>query len=320
MTCSRCGCTTRTSRTASACTGTASTCPTPRTASPASPRTPSARARTTSTGSSSTTPARYWYHSHQVSHTQVIRGLFGPLVVQPAETDRRRRRPRPSPTPTAAPAPSTARRASSRSRTCPTARWPGCAWSTPTTARSGCGPRAVQGARRRRARHQRADAGGRAQRVAVPAGRPVRPGGRRRPPASQVGGSTALVLGEDPGASRPAARRPRHAVVRRAGGAALRPGRAPTACSATPWAGGPASSTASPACWWSINGHLWPDVPMYLVDEGDVVLSWRSRTTAARCTPCTSTATTPWSSPATASRRPAARGGSTRSTSRTTRP
>ena len=27
-----------------------------------------------------------------------------------------------------------------------------------------------------------------------------------------------------------------------------------------------------PGMWWSINGHLWPDVPMYLVDEGDVVL------------------------------------------------
>jgi FtsP/CotA-like multicopper oxidase with cupredoxin domain len=27
-----------------------------------------------------------------------------------------------------------------------------------------------------------------------------------------------------------------------------------------------------PGMWWSINGHLWPDVPMYLVEEGDVVL------------------------------------------------
>ena len=27
-----------------------------------------------------------------------------------------------------------------------------------------------------------------------------------------------------------------------------------------------------PGFWWSINGHLWPDVPMYLVDEGDVVV------------------------------------------------
>jgi len=29
----------------------------------------------------------YWYHSHQVSHEQVIGGLFGTLVVQPAEPD-----------------------------------------------------------------------------------------------------------------------------------------------------------------------------------------------------------------------------------------
>ena len=24
--------------------------------------------------------------------------------------------------------------------------------------------------------------------------------------------------------------------------------------------------------WWTINGHLFPDVPMYMVDEGDVVV------------------------------------------------
>ena len=28
-------------------------------------------------------PGTYWYHSHQVSHEQVLRGLFGPLVVVP---------------------------------------------------------------------------------------------------------------------------------------------------------------------------------------------------------------------------------------------
>jgi FtsP/CotA-like multicopper oxidase with cupredoxin domain len=27
-----------------------------------------------------------------------------------------------------------------------------------------------------------------------------------------------------------------------------------------------------PGLWWSINGHLWPDVPMYVVREGDVVV------------------------------------------------
>jgi len=34
-------------------------------------------------------PGSYWYHSHQMSHEQVIRGLFGPLVVKPAEPDSR---------------------------------------------------------------------------------------------------------------------------------------------------------------------------------------------------------------------------------------
>jgi FtsP/CotA-like multicopper oxidase with cupredoxin domain len=30
-------------------------------------------------------PGSYWYHSHQVSHEQVRRGLFGPLVIEPAD-------------------------------------------------------------------------------------------------------------------------------------------------------------------------------------------------------------------------------------------
>ena len=93
----------------------------------------------------------------------------------------------------------------------------------------------------------------------------------------------------------------------------------PIARSATPWAGARASSTASRGsggpstatcgrtcrCTSSTRATSW---------------SWRSRTTAARCTRCTCTATTRSCSPATASPRRAARGGSTRSTSRTTRP
>jgi len=27
-----------------------------------------------------------------------------------------------------------------------------------------------------------------------------------------------------------------------------------------------------PGYWWTVNGHLWPDVPMYLVEEGDLVV------------------------------------------------
>lgn len=26
-----------------------------------------------------------------------------------------------------------------------------------------------------------------------------------------------------------------------------------------------------PGLWWTVNGHLWPDVPMFVVSEGDVV-------------------------------------------------
>ena len=37
-------------------------------------------------------PGSYWYHSHQVSHEQVRGGLFGVLVVNPAEPDGCRRR------------------------------------------------------------------------------------------------------------------------------------------------------------------------------------------------------------------------------------
>jgi FtsP/CotA-like multicopper oxidase with cupredoxin domain len=28
----------------------------------------------------------------------------------------------------------------------------------------------------------------------------------------------------------------------------------------------------TPGLWWSINGHLYPDVPMYVVREGDIVI------------------------------------------------
>ena len=48
-----------------------------------------------------------------------------------------------------------------------------------------------------------------------------------------------------------------------------------------------------PGMWWSINGHLYPNVPMFVVREGDV--AWSTlRTAAPRCIRCTSTATT-WS-------------------------
>ena len=43
---------------------------------------------------------------------------------------------------------------------------------------------------------------------------------------------------------------------------------------------------------------------MFMVDEGDVVRMHIDQHTAARCTRCTCTATTPWCWPGTACRRP----------------
>ena len=54
----------------------------------------------------------YWYHSHQVSHEQVIGGLLGSLVVLPKDgIDQDQDDPAASRTPTRATAPSTARKA-----------------------------------------------------------------------------------------------------------------------------------------------------------------------------------------------------------------
>ena len=66
------------------CTGTASTCPTRPTASPGSPRMPCRSAAASSTGSSREDAGTYWYHSHQMSHEQVERGLLGASWSMPA--------------------------------------------------------------------------------------------------------------------------------------------------------------------------------------------------------------------------------------------
>ncbi len=52
-----------------------------------------------------------------------------------------------------------------------------------------------------------------------------------------------------------------------------------------------------PGLWWSINGHLFPDVPMFVVDEGDVVRMTIEQPQSATCIPCICTATTPSSWP-----------------------
>jgi len=211
----------------------------------------------------------YWYHSHQVSNTQVRRGLFGALVVLPQQDDGR--------------------------------------LDVTAVAHTYSGVRTLNGdqgvtrveapdGRRARVRVVNTDNGtlrvwaGSTYRVLAVDGYDVNaptavdgegldvPAGGRvdlevtAPARVQVGTATALVVGDtDEHApplpsdevdllsyGSPAAlpfdpthpdRRFRYSIGRKPGFIDGRPG-----------------------YWWTVNGHLWPDVPMYTVEEGDVVV------------------------------------------------
>ena len=218
----------------------------------------------------------YWYHSHQVSHEQVQGGLFGALVVQPRE-------------PTAedvdtvavahtyagvrtlngeegdvAVAADPGQRV--RLRVVNTDNGPVEVWSgEPYRVLAVDGtdvhePTAVTG------QSITLTAGGRADlEVVVPASGAVR---------VQVGGSTAMVVG--PAGSTAAE-------------VALPEDRLDLLVYGTPAPIGfetddpdrtfdysigrrPGFVDGRPGMWWTINGHLFPDVPMYVVSEGDVVV------------------------------------------------
>ena len=211
----------------------------------------------------------YWYHSHQVSNTQVRKGLFGALVVLPQQDDDH--------------------------------------LEVPAVAHTYGGVRTLNGdegtttvaaevGQLARVRVVNTDNGtlrvwaGSAYRVLavdgydVNAPTPVEgkgidvPAGGRvdlevtAPARVQVGTATAVVVG-DTDATRPptpadeldplsygspatlpfdpadADRHFGYSIGRKVGFIDGRPG-----------------------YWWSVNGHLWPDVPMYTVEEGDVVV------------------------------------------------
>ena len=227
----------------------------------------------------------YWYHSHQVSHEQVRGGLFGTFVVapprghrhRPGRTRRRRARRRPH-----LRRPAHRQRVDRRlaGRACPggsVARVR--VVNTDSAAAARLGQRgSVPRRRDRRARHRRRG-GRRGQGAARPGRGPGRHRGRRAArPARQVdvGGDAGPLrrAGRRQGDGRAgAAGRRRPAVLRAADRRrcpSTRSGR--TAGSTTTSAAASASSTAGPGFWWTINGHQFPDVPMYVVDEGDVVV------------------------------------------------
>jgi FtsP/CotA-like multicopper oxidase with cupredoxin domain len=219
----------------------------------------------------------FWYHSHQVSHKQVRKGLLGPLVITPPEPDpdvvdvvalshmfggvrtvnghEAEFRAEANPGQIA------------RVRVINTDNGPISVWvlgvSFRLVAVDGVdvnGPQPVQD------KAVLVTAGGRADlELAMPAdGSPVR---------VELGGSAAVVLGSA-SYEAPSAPRPKATLDMLTYGA-------PAALPFNPDAPDrrftysigrrPGFLDGKPGMWWTINGRIYPDVPMYMVAEGDVV-------------------------------------------------
>ncbi|GGM43058.1 multicopper oxidase family protein [Dactylosporangium sucinum] len=219
----------------------------------------------------------YWYHSHQVSHEQVRLGLFGALVVSPpggtrAGVDRlalvhtyagrRTIAGRPGETRVSAAAGGTV-----RVRLVNTDQGTLRAWVSGAPYRvvavdghEVTAPPPVTAAAIVLAAGARADL-----ELVVPQG-----SGAVR---VDVGAGTALVFGPD-GATAPADPEPRTAVDLLSYGAPAPLGFDPSAATRRfEYRIGrrPGFLDGRPGLWWTINGHLYPDVPMFMVGPGDVV-------------------------------------------------
>jgi len=219
----------------------------------------------------------YWYHSHQVSHVQVRKGLFGTFVVAPPDASApsagtdvvaavhtydglRTIGGRTGVSRTAAVPGSTA-----RVRVVNTDNGPLRVWVSPAPYRVV----AVDGYDLNRPTEVRGralvvPAGGRADLLVVVPGDGVR---------LDVGGGSALVVG--PRGSRVGAvpEPARRVDLLTYGTPAPLPFDPERADRRFDYNIGrrPGFLDGRPGFWWSINGRLFPDVPMYVVDEGDIV-------------------------------------------------
>jgi FtsP/CotA-like multicopper oxidase with cupredoxin domain len=209
----------------------------------------------------------YWYHSHQVSHRQVQRGLFGALVVVPkgrVQAD--------------------AVAVLHTYRSAPTVN--GLESETPVAAEDGTKVRVrvvntdngatgvwVDGAPYRLLAVDGYDLNGPTpiadQSVRLTAG------GRidlevTAPARVQFGGVGTLVIGSG-AATRPMPRKVLDLLSY--GSSRTLPFDAAKADRTFTYSIGrrPGFIDGKPGLWWSINGHLFPDVPMFVVEEGDVV-------------------------------------------------
>lgn len=224
----------------------------------------------------------YWYHSHQASHPQVVGGLFGALVIEPATATDASAAPVTADTVAAIHTyPSGGRTINGASGDARFTTEPGEVVrvrlvntdSTPTSVWvSGAEFRvvAVDGTDLNEpaaisARSVELTAGGRVDlALAVPASGAAR---------VQVPGAS-LVVGAD-GAEAPADAPPREAVDLLAYGEPTDPGidaSDPDRRFTYDIGRLPGFLDGRPGYWWTINGGIVPAVPMYMVDEGDVVV------------------------------------------------
>ena len=219
----------------------------------------------------------YWYHSHQVSHEQVRHGLFGTFVVEPHDSIGR-----PAPATDVVAAVHTydgIRTVNGRAGLSRVEAEPG------STARvrvvntdNGTAPIWVSGAAYRVAAVDGYDVNGpslvRGRKLMLAAGgradlELVVPGGGAR---VDVGGA-AMVLGP-PGARVRAAPEPSKELdLLTYGQAGHLPFDPDQAVRRFDYDIGrrPGFLDGRPGFWWTINGHMFPDIPMYVVDEGDIV-------------------------------------------------
>jgi FtsP/CotA-like multicopper oxidase with cupredoxin domain len=222
-------------------------------------------------------PGSYWYHSHQVSHEQVRRGLFGALVIEPAAGA-------PAREVVAAVHTYDGRRAIGGDTG---VRRIAAAAGEQVRVRvintdNGLLRVSVAGAPYRvvaidaRDVNQPTDVTGAA--VAVPAGGRAdlavtvpADGGAVRVDA---GAGAALVLGPS-GAPEPPATEPAGTVDLLSYGSPAPTGIDPAAADRRfemRIGRRPGFLDGQPGLWWTINGHQFPDVPMYLVREGDLAV------------------------------------------------
>ncbi len=215
----------------------------------------------------------YWYHSHQVSHVQVTRGLFGPLIVRPADgvaqdhdvtaiahTYRgiRTLNAVRGDVPVEAADGETVRVRAINTDNGPMQVWTASDYRVVAIDGTEVNrPTAVSG------RYVTVTAGGRVD-LTVTA-----------PARVQVGGATALVIGPkggSPPSRAPVPKQPldllSYGQPTATGLDASDPDREFTYSVGRK----PGFIDGVPGMWWSINGHLFPDVPMFLVAEGDVVV------------------------------------------------